>query len=96
MATWTITNCTYVDKLSGIEDKEKIIVNVDWKCTANNNGIIEGSLYIPTTNMSTFTAWEDLNESTIVGWVKDILAEEVEIIELRAYNKNAQKGLPWA
>ena len=96
MATWNITNCTYVNRVSGVEDKQKIIVSVDWKCTANNNGIMEGHVAIPTINLNNFTSWEELTESSIIEWVKDILADEVQNIEQRAYNKNAQKGLPWA
>ena len=82
--------------MSGIEDKQKIIASVDWKCTANNNGVVEGSTSIPTTDLSNFTSWESITETVVVGWLKDTLGNEVDQIEQQAFEKNKQKGLPWA
>lgn len=96
MATWNIINCNYVDRVSGVEDKEKIIASVDWKCTANNGGVVEGSTSIPTTDLSEFTSWESITEAMVVGWLKSVLGSEVEQIEQQAFEKNKQKGLPWA
>jgi hypothetical protein len=92
MITWKITNCETVDKVSGVEDKGRIVANVYYKVEDEFGVLDEGVIKLPTTDFSNFTPWEQLTEQQIINWVKAILGDKVQEIE----NKTNNRGLPWA
>ena len=93
MITWKITNCETVDKVSGVEDKGRIVVNVFYKVEDDYGVLEEGVVNLPTTDLSNFTPWDQLTEEQLVTWVKQTLgSDKVQMIE----NKTSNRGLPWA
>ena len=102
--TWKINNVNYIKSLSG---KTNVVNEVDWSCSDSdsdgNTGQSYGSVSIPTDDLSSFTAYDSLTESTVLGWVKDALGSTaVTSIENRIASEIAEKatptkgsGIPW-
>ena len=76
--TW---DCKTVDTYPTKDGKSDVIFNVHWRLNAEddtenkNSGTIYGVESINTDDLSTFTAFADLKESDIIGWVESSLGE---------------------
>jgi len=89
--TW---DCKTVDTYPTKDSKSDVIFNVHWRLNAEddtedkNTGSIYGVESINTDDLSTFTAFADLKESDIIGWVESGLGED-QVKSLKA-NLDAQ------
>jgi len=96
--TW---DCKTVDTYPTKDSKSDVIFNVHWRLNAEddtkdkNSGTIYGVQSINTDDLSTFTAFADLKESDVVGWVESGLGEE-KVKELKSAldNQIAEKITP--
>jgi len=96
--TW---DCKTVDTYPTKDSKSDVIFNVHWRLNAEddtkdkNSGTIYGVESINTDDLSTFTAFADLKESDVVGWVESGLGEE-KVKELKSAldNQIAEKITP--
>ena len=96
--TW---DCKTVDTYPTKDSKSDVIFNVHWRLNAEddtedkNTGTIYGVESINTDDLSTFTAFADLKESDIIGWVESGLGEE-KVKELKSAldNQIAEKITP--
>ena len=76
--TW---DCKTVDTYPTKDSKSDVIFNVHWRLNAEddtkdkNSGTIYGVESINTDDLSTFTAFADLKESDVIGWVESGLGE---------------------
>ena len=77
--TW---DCKTVDTYPTKDSKSDVIFNVHWRLNAEddtedkNTGTIYGVESINTDDLSTFTAFADLKESDIIGWVESFLGTD--------------------
>ena len=84
--TW---DCKTVDTYPTKDSKSDVIFNVHWRLNGEddtedkNTGSIYGVESINTDDLSTFTAFADLEESDIIGWVESGLGTE-KITALKA------------
>jgi len=96
--TW---DCKTVDTYPTKDSKSDVIFNVHWRLNAEddtkdkNSGTIYGVESINTDDLSTFTAFADLKESDIIGWVESGLGEErVKELKSALDNQIAEKITP--
>ena len=96
--TW---DCKTVDTYPTKDSKSDVIFNVHWRLNAEddtkdkNSGTIYGVESINTDDLSTFTAFADLKESDIIGWVESRLGEErVKELKSALDNQIAEKITP--
>ena len=77
--TW---NCTTVDTYPTKSDQTDVIFNVHWRLmgvddTENENvGDSYGVASLDTEDLSTFTAFADITEADVIGWVEAALGED--------------------
>jgi hypothetical protein len=77
--TW---NCTTVDTYPTKDDKADVIFNVHWRLTGaddtedKNAADSFGVASLDTEDLSTFTAFADITEADVIGWVEAALGEE--------------------
>ena len=83
--TWDCKTCDTYPTKSG---KSNVVYNVHWKLTgvddANNdsNGdpqtaTVYGTQQVATDDLSSFTNWSSLSESTVQGWVETAMGADV-------------------
>ena len=96
--TW---DCKTVDTYPTKDSKSDVIFNVHWRLNAEddtkdkNSGTIYGVESINTDDLSTFTAFADLKESDVIGWVESGLGEEkVKGLKSALDNQIAEKITP--
>ena len=94
-------DCKTVDTYPTKDSKSDVIFNVHWRLNGEddtedkNSGTIYGSQSINTDDLSTFTAFADLKESDIIGWVESGLGEErVKELKSALDNQIAEKITP--
>ena len=72
--TWTITNMEYTN------DSDKGVVHAAWSASetdGDHTGTVAGmESYTPDSSAEGYVAWDSLNESTGVGWVKETLGSD--------------------
>ncbi len=89
--TYTWNNKT-VDTYPSLDGNSDVIFNVHWRLTgtddSDNIGSVYGTQSLETSDLSDFTAFEDITEEDINGWVEEALGEE-KVDELKA-NIDAQ------
>ena len=77
--TW---NCTTVDTYPTKSDQTDVIFNVHWRLNGvddtedKNVGDSYGVVSLDTEDLSTFTAFADITEADVIGWVEAALGEE--------------------
>jgi hypothetical protein len=77
--TW---NCTTVDTYPTKDDKADVIFNVHWRLNGvddtedKNVGDSYGVVSLDTEDLSTFTAFADITEADVIGWVEAALGED--------------------
>jgi len=77
--TW---NCTTVDTYPTKSDQTDVIFNVHWRLNGvddtedENTGDSYGVVSLDTEDLSTFTAFADITEANVIGWVEAALGEE--------------------
>lgn len=80
--TW---DCKTVD-VKTIDGNEDTVFNVHWRLTgeddANNSSVVYGTQILDTSDLSSFTAFEDLTASNVQGWVESAIGED-EVTELK-------------
>lgn len=85
--TWTIESLDCIP--STIDNKTNVISCVHWRVFGVddspklNKANIYGVQNLNTDNITEFTPYEDIKEEEIIGWVKNSMGEEVNIIEKR-------------
>ena len=96
--TW---DCKTVDTYPTKDGKSDVIFNVHYKLkgeddtTEKNVATTYGVASINTDDLSTFTAFADLKESDIIGWVESGLGEErVKELKSALDNQIAEKITP--
>jgi len=74
--TW---DCKTVD-VKTIDGNEDTVFNVHWRLTGednkNNLGTVYGSQGLDTSDLSSFTAFADLTNDQITGWVESAMGED--------------------
>ena len=74
--TW---NCKTVD-VKTIDGNEDTVFNVHWRLTgkddANNSSVVYGTQILDTSDLSGFTAFTDLTNDLITGWVESAMGED--------------------
>jgi hypothetical protein len=84
--TW---NCTTVDTYPTKSDQADVIFNVHWRLSGvddtedENTGDSYGVVSLDTEDLSTFTAFADITEADVIGWVEAALGEE-QVTALKA------------
>ena len=77
--TYTWNNKT-VDTYPSLEGKTDVIFNVHWRLTGQDEDGNVGSSYgtqsLETSDLSNFTAFADITEEDINGWVETALGEK--------------------
>ena len=77
--TW---NCKTVDTYPTKSDQTDVIFNVHWRLTGvddtedNNAGDSYGVVPLDTEDLSTFTAFADITEADVIGWVEAAFGED--------------------
>jgi len=94
-------DCKTVDTYPTKDSKSDVIFNVHWRLNGEddtedkNSGTIYGSQSINTDDLSTFTAFADLKESDVIGWVESALGEDrVKDLKSNVDNQIAEKITP--
>ena len=84
--TW---NCTTVDTYPTKSDQADVIFNVHWRLNGvddtedENVGDSYGVVSLDTEDLSTFTAFADITEADVIGWVEAALGED-QVAALKA------------
>jgi len=84
--TW---NCTTVDTYPTKSDQTDVIFNVHWRLNGvddtedENTGDSYGVVSLDTEDLSTFTAFADITEADVIGWVEAALGED-QVTALKA------------
>ena len=84
--TW---NCTTVDTYPTKSDQTDVIFNVHWRLNGvddtedENTGDSYGVVSLDTEDLSTFTAFADITEADVIGWVEAALGED-QVAALKA------------
>ena len=85
--TW---DCKTVD-VKTIDGNEDTVFNVHWQLTgeddANNSSTVYGTKELDTSDLSSFTAFADLTNDQITGWVESALGED-RVTEIKANISN--------
>ena len=90
---WNITNLEYTN------DSDKGVVHAAWTATDTDgdySGTVSGmESYTPDPSDSGFVAYDDLDEATVVAWVKSTLgSDEVSAVEAKATAKLTEAKTP--
>ena len=90
---WSITNLEYTN------DSDKGVVHAAWSATdtdGDHSGTVSGmESYTPDPSDSGFVAYDDLDEATVVTWVKSTLgSDEVAAVEAKATAKLKEAKTP--
>ncbi len=90
---WSITNLEYTN------DSDKGVVHAAWSATdtdGDHSGTVSGmESYTPDPSDSGFVAYDDLDEATVVAWVKSTLgSDEVSAVEAKATAKLKEAKTP--
>ena len=90
---WSITNLEYTN------DSDKGVVHAAWSATDTDgdySGTVSGmESYTPDPSDSGFVAYDDLDEATVVAWVKSTLgSDEVSAVETKATAKLKEAKTP--
>ena len=90
---WNITNLEYTN------DSDKGVVHAAWSATDTDgdySGTVSGmESYTPDPSDSGFVAYDDLDEATVVAWVKATLgSDEVSAVEAKATAKLTEAKTP--
>mgnify|MGYP003136553916 CR=1 FL=1 len=85
--TW---NCKTVD-VKTIDGNKDTVFNVHWRLTgeddANNSSVVYGEQKLDTSDLSSFTAFADLTNEQITGWVESAMGED-EVTQLKTNLSN--------
>ena len=90
---WSVTNLEYAN------DSDKGVVHAAWSATDTDgdySGTVSGmESYTPDPSDSGFVAYDDLDEATVVAWVKSTLgSDEVSAVEAKATAKLTEAKTP--
>ena len=90
---WSVTNLEYTN------DSDKGVVHAAWSATDTDgdySGTVSGrESYTPDPSDSGFVAYDDLDEATVVAWVKSTLgSDEVSAVEAKATAKLTEAKTP--
>ena len=90
---WSVTNLEYTN------DSDKGVVHAAWSATDTDgdySGTVAGmESYTPDPSDSGFVAYDDLDEATVVAWVKSTLgSDEVSAVEAKATAKLTEAKTP--
>ena len=91
--TWTITNMEYTN------DSDKGVVHAAWSASdsdGDHTGTVSGmESYTPDASAEGYVAWDSLDETTVVGWVKETLgADECTRVEAKVADQIAKSKTP--
>ena len=84
--TW---NCKTVDTYPTKDSKADVIFNVHWRLTGGDDtedeNVVDsyGVVSLDTEDLSTFTAFADITEADVIGWVEAALGED-QVAALKA------------
>lgn len=77
--TWTVAALDYDVSQDGLSN---VVTTVHWRCSkteGDNSGSVYGSHNLPAPDPNNFTAWDDLDEFTVLSWVTaDMVAQAAE------------------
>ena len=84
--TYTWNNKT-VDTYPNLDGNADVIFNVHWRLTGEdengNVGSVYGTQSLDTSDLSSFTAFDDITEEQINGWIETAMGED-KVAELKA------------
>ena len=91
--TWTITNMEYTN------DSDKGVVHAAWSASetdGDHTGTVSGmESYTPDSSAEGYVAWDSLDESTVIGWVKETLgADECTRVEGKVADQITKSKTP--
>ena len=76
-ATWSIAQLDYTVSL---DSKTNVVNNIHWDCNDTdadgNAGRTYGAQAIPTDDLSSFIAYDDITEANAIAWVKAALGDD--------------------
>lgn len=109
--TWTITN---LDRQVSLNGKSDVVTAVHWRVTdaetvgsgddeVSIGGKVYGVVGLDTSDLSSFTAYADLNEADALAWAKAGLGDEAVAVHERsvadqiteAKTPTQATGVPW-
>ena len=68
--TWKVAALDYAVSQDGLSN---VVTTVHWRCSKEDENGNSGSAYgthsLPAPDPSDFTAWDDLDESTVLSWM---------------------------
>ena len=78
--TWKVAALDYAVSQDGLSN---VVTTVHWTCSKEDENGNSGSAYgthsLPAPDASNFTAWDDLDESTVLSWMTaDMVATAAE------------------
>lgn len=73
------------------EDRQNVVCAVAWQLVVTDgtyNSQIQGSVSVPTEQLSTFTPYDELTQDQVLGWVKGMLGpDQIQMYENAAYTQ---------
>ena len=110
-ATWNISN---LERQVSLNDKADVVTAVHWQVTDSetvgsgddeieHHGVIYGSSGLDTSDLSSFTPYEDITEDDAIAWAKAAIGDD----QVAAYEKSVADqitesktpteatGVPW-
>ena len=87
--TWSVVAMDCYPELDGDTD---VVFTVHWTLNGTDgtyNGSVYGSVGVTLDEGATFTPYEDLTETQVIGWVQDALGEE----QVAAYEANVAQQI---
>ena len=104
--TWTITSLDTIKSENSLSD---IVYNIGWKLTGSDGGFsyvkTGKAFHLSSPESGSFTAYNSLTESTVIGWLKSHLGStkvteiETEVSDevtlLKDSNTEDDKAFPW-
>jgi len=87
--TWSVVAMDCYPELDGDTD---VVFTVHWTLNGTDgtyNGSVYGSVGVTLDEGATFTPYEDLTETQVIGWVQDALGEE----QVASYEANVAQQI---
>ncbi len=102
--TWNVISC---DRYTNHEESgnSDVIFTLHWDCVGVEDGHrarVYGAQSLNLSDLSSFTAYADVTEAQVMGWLQEALGDEVEKFETNVQGQldalltpPVLKGVPW-
>jgi len=86
--------------LPEIDGKANVVTQVGYVVTSDDDETSYSACEVlQRDDLTDFTAFEDLTEAKVVGWLEEKITTqrmETKLAEVKAANENKEPGIPWA